>query len=92
MPLERFDNDVQKEDQPCGADLIGRFPGQGQGLLDFWSIMREMCLLTAWFHLLWMGEEVNGLCANISGDGDECIQPPGFACARCFLIMRYLKC
>ena len=81
MPLQRSDQGGEEGDQSFGTDLIGRFPGQEQGLLYFWSIIREMCPLTAWFRLLWMVEEVNGIFTHVAGDGDECIQHQGLACA-----------
>lgn len=58
MPLQRFDKGGQERDQPFGADLIGRCPDKERGLLDFWSVMGETCLLALWFGSFWMGEKL----------------------------------
>src|ERR1700730_8445726 len=54
MPLKGLDKGGQERDQPFGTDLIGGFPCQEKGLLDFWPVVGETCLLASWFGLLWM--------------------------------------
>ena len=45
IPLECFDESGEERDQPFGTDLIGRFPGKKQGLLDLWSVVGKTLLL-----------------------------------------------
>lgn len=84
----RFDQGGEERDQSFGADLIGRFPDEEQGVLDFWSRVGQTCLLTVQFRICWMVEEVNGIFTSIASNGDECIQQKDLVCMRCFLIPR----
>jgi hypothetical protein len=81
MPLKGFDESGQERDEPLGTDLIARFPGQEECLLDFWSIAGETYLLTSWFRFLWMIEQLNGVFAHIASEGNEFIEQNAFACS-----------
>jgi hypothetical protein len=71
VPVKGFNKGGQERDQSFGTDLIGRFPCQEEGLLDFWSIVGETRLLALWLQHLWMVEKLNGVFTHIAGDGNE---------------------
>ena len=42
MPLQRFNEDGEKGDEPFGADPVGDVLGQKQRVLDFRSILAQL--------------------------------------------------
>jgi hypothetical protein len=42
MPLQRFNEDGQKGDEPFGADAVGGVPGQKERVLDLRPILAQL--------------------------------------------------
>ena len=54
--------------------MIGSRPGQVQGLLDFWSIVRCARTLDLEFGCDWLVEEPDRLFAGVAGRRDKLIE------------------
>ena len=74
MPLECFDKSGQKGHQPFGTDLVGRLPGEKQGVLDFWSKRWLSPTPRRLLHLLWMVEQPHRVATSVARGGSNLVK------------------
>jgi hypothetical protein len=74
LPLQGLDESRQKRHEPLGTDLVGRLPGEKQGVLDLWSKRSLPPTPRRLLHRLWMVEEPHRIATSVSRCGGNLVK------------------
>ena len=71
MLFQRRHQRGQGRQEPFGAHVVGRLPGQKQGLLHCWTVLGQTAALNGLLDVLSMVEQLDGIFAGIARAFDK---------------------
>jgi hypothetical protein len=88
MLFQRRHQRGQGRQEPFGTHVVGRLPGQEQGLLHHLAVLGRSMALDGLLIVLPMVEQLDGILAGVARPFDKRIQQERFLSLGCLLVAR----